>query len=85
MTCALKRSLWGLLVGSSLEKGQEWKQGTQVEGGYFSRLGESCGGLIKVEAVEMERKDDLREAAYDVFGSRLTSVITKGHFPETPL
>lgn len=56
-----------------------------MESRYFSRLGESCGGRIKVEAVEMERKDDVREAAYDVFGSRLTSVITKGRFPETPL
>lgn len=72
MTCALERLLWAPLGGTNhLEKGQEWKQGTQVESRYFVTPGKSCGGLDKSRSSGDGKKTDWRGIFSKLFGMHL--------------
>lgn len=56
--------------GEHSEKGQEWKQGTQVESRYFNMPGKSCGGLDKSESSGDGEKTDWRDV-FKLFGMHL--------------
>lgn len=71
MTCALERLLWAPFEGNHLEKGQEWKQGTQVESRYFGIADQSSGGLDKRRSSGDGEKTDLRDVFSKLFGMHL--------------
>lgn len=71
MTCALERLLWAPLGGNHVEKGQEWKQGTQVESRYFGMPGKSCGRVDKSRSSGDGEKTDGRDVFSKLFGVHL--------------